>query len=148
VGWHLSAAGAIQRCQRTKHQDGADGGIELTNADRFCIAGNRLRLISGTYGSAGSVYYTEIADYSRITAFGSAGNGPQYFIVEAKSGLKYEYGATTSARVFAGVSPTIATTPHVWMLNKVYDRSGNHYVISYNNLNGFAVPDVGKGVRG
>jgi RHS repeat-associated protein len=142
VGWNLNAAFAIERCARTKHQDGSDGGIDLTLNDRFCIGGNRLRLDSGTYGAAGSVYLTEIADYSRITAYGTAGNGPSYFVVEAKSGLKYEYGATTSSRVFPGISPTISTTAHRWMLDKVYDRNGNNYVISYNKLNGFAVPDV------
>jgi hypothetical protein len=52
--------------------------------DRFCIGGNRLRLASGSYGAASSVYFTEIADYSRITAFGIAGNGPQYFVVPSQ----------------------------------------------------------------
>ena len=136
VGWNVSAAREISRCERTRHQDGNPGGIELSANDRFCIGGNRLRLISGTYGAANSVYYTEIADYSRITAYGTAGNGPAYFIVEAKSGLKYEYGATTSSRVLLG------STALRWMLNKVYDRSNsNNYSITYNNATGFAVPD-------
>jgi hypothetical protein len=104
--------------------------------DRFCLGGNRLRLGSGTYGAAGSVYLTEMADYSRITAYSTAGNGPEYFVVEAKSGLKYEYGATASSRVLLG------TTALRWMLNKVYDRNGNNYVVTYNNATGFAVPDV------
>lgn len=139
VGWNLSAAREISRCDRTRHQDGNAGAIELSANDRFCIGGNRLRLISGDYGATGSVYYTEIADYSRITAYGTAGNGPQYFIVEAKSGLKYEYGATTSSRVVLG------STVLRWMLNKVYDRSdgnSNNYSIAYNNGTGFAVPDT------
>jgi hypothetical protein len=143
VGWHLSAVSSIERCARTKHQDTNAGAVDLTSNDRFCIGGNRLRLHSGaSYGAAGSVYFTEIADYSRITAYGAAGNGPAYFIVEAKNGLRYEYGNSTSSRVFPGVSPTISTTAHRWMLNKVSDRSGNNYIISYNNVNGFAVPDV------
>jgi RHS repeat-associated protein len=136
VGWHLSAVSSIERCNRTAHQDGNGAAVDLTMNDRFCIGGNRLRLQSGTYGAAGSVYYTEMADYSRVTAYSSAGNGPQYFIVEAKSGLKYEYGATTSSRVVLG------STALRWMLNKVYDRNGNNYVVSYNNANGYAVPDV------
>jgi RHS repeat-associated protein len=136
VAWHLSAVSSIERCNLTAHQDGSAAPIGLWMNDRFCIGGNRLRLQSGTYGAAGSVYYTEMADYSRITAYGTAGNGPQYFVVEAKSGLKYEYGATTSSRVLLG------TTALRWMLNKVYDRNGNNYVVSYNNANGFAVPDV------
>jgi hypothetical protein len=90
VGWELSAVSSIERCNRTKFQDGNAAAIDLTLNDRYCIGGNRLRLGSGTYGAAGSVYYTEVADYSRITAYGTVGNGPQYFIVEAKSGLKFE----------------------------------------------------------
>jgi len=136
VGWHLSAVSSIQRCNRTKHQDGGGAPVSLTLSDRFCLSGNRLRLFSGSYGAAGSVYFTEISDYSRITAYGTAGNGPQYFVVEAKNGLKYEYGATTNSRVVLG------TTVLRWMLNKVYDRNGNNYIVSYNNSNGFAVPDV------
>ncbi len=141
VGWDLSAGGSIERCNRTKHQDGDAGAIALTSSDRFCLNGNRLRLISGTYGAAGSVYSTEFADYSRITAYSAAGSGPAYFIVEAKNGLTYEYGNSTSSRVFPGVSP-VSTTAYRWMLNKVTDRSGNSYTVTYNNTNGVAVPDV------
>jgi YD repeat-containing protein len=64
------------------------------------------------------------------------GNGPQYFVVEAKNGLKYEYGNSTSSRVVLG------GTVLRWMLNKVYDRNGNNYIIAYNNTSGYAVPDV------
>lgn len=136
VGWSLAAVSSIERCVRTPHQDGGGAPVDVTINDRFCLGGNRLRLSSGTYGAAGSVYFTEIANYSRITAYSSAGNGPEYFMVEAKSGLKYEYGATPTSRVLLG------TTVLRWMLNKVYDRNGNNYVVSYNNANGFAVPDV------
>lgn len=142
VGWHISAVSSIERCARTIGQDGGDAAVDLTLADRFCIGGNRLRLYSGTYGVANSVYMTEIADYSRITAYGTAGGGPQYFIVEAKSGLKYEYGNTTDSRVNPGVSPgAISNTPSRWMLNKVYDRNGNNYIITYLTSGGFARPD-------
>jgi len=136
VGWNLSAALAIERCNRTKAQDGGAAPIDLSTNDKFCINGKRLRAISGTYGFAGSVYYTEIADYSRITAYNTMGNGPEHFIVEAKSGLRYEYGKTASSRVVLG------NTVLRWMLNKVSDRNGNNYVISYSNGNGFAIPDV------
>jgi len=136
MGWSLSAVSSIERCERTKHQDGNAAPVDLTVNDKFCIGGSRLRLVSGTYGSNGSVYYTEVADYSRITAAGVVGSGPDHFTVEAKSGLKYEYGNIANARVVVGGSVLR------WMLNRVYDRSGNSYVVSYNNLNGFAVPDV------
>jgi len=141
VGWNLSATLAIERCNRNIAQDGATAPVDLTLNDRYCINGKRLRRFSGDYGVAGSVYHTEIADYSRITAVGTAGNGPQSFIVEAKSGLKYEYGNTTSSRVVLGGSVLR------WMLNKVSDRYGNNYIIDYNSLSGFAVPDRFRGRR-
>jgi hypothetical protein len=136
VGWNVGATRSIERCNRTPAQDTNAAPVDLSLNDRFCMGGNRLRLGSGTYGSANSVYFTEVADFSRITAFGTVGNGPQYFVVEAKSGLKYEYGNSTSSRVMLG------TAALRWMLNKVSDRNGNNYVISYNNATGFAVPDV------
>lgn len=137
VGWNLNAVTAIERCVRTKNQDGNGAPVDLSMNDRYCIAGNRLRLASGTYGAASSVYYTELADYSRITASTTTiGNGPDHFVVEAKSGLKYEYGNVPGARV------VLNGTVLRWMLNKVSDRSGNTYVVSYNNSNGFTVPDV------
>jgi RHS repeat-associated protein len=136
VGWHLAAVSSIERCARTQYQDGYAAAVDLTTSPRFCLGGNRLRLQSGAYGAANSVYFTEIADYSRITAYGTTGNGPQYFVVEAKSGLKYEYGATSNSQVL------LNSTVLRWMLNKVYDRSGNNYVVSYNSATGFAVPDV------
>ncbi len=111
VGWNVNAVSSIERCPRTKHQDSSAAPVDLSLNDRFCIGGNRLRVVTGTYGAASSVYHTELADYSRITAHSSAGNGPQYFIVEAKSGLKYEYGSTASSRVVLG------TTVLRWMLS-------------------------------
>lgn len=135
VGWSLSAASSISRCPKTLHQDGGGAPVLLTLSDRFCLDGNRLRLSSGTYGVAGSVYFTELADYSRITAFGSAGNGPQYFVVEARNGLKYEYGNSVDSRQFAG-----GTTVLHWMLNKVSDRNGNNYVVTYTSAGGTLLP--------
>lgn len=136
VGWNLGATSSIERCSRTQHQDGGAAPVALNLSDRFCIGGNRLRLQTGSYGVAGSTYFTEIADYSRITAHGIAGDGPEYFIVEAKNGLAYEYGKTSSSRVVLG------TTALRWMLSKVYDRNDNNIAISYNNSTGFAVPDA------
>src|SRR5213075_1602989 len=55
VGWHLSAVSSIERCARTKHQDGDAWNVDLSMNDRYCIGGSRMRLGSGTYGAAGSV---------------------------------------------------------------------------------------------
>jgi RHS repeat-associated protein len=134
VGWSISGLASISRCPRTIHQDTVPSGVDYTANDRFCLNGNRLRLVSGTYGSAGSVYFTEFADYSRITA-ASAPDGQLYFLVEAKSGLKYQYGYSANARTTAG------NAVQSWWVNKVYDRNTNNYVVSYTSAGaGTALP--------
>jgi RHS repeat-associated protein len=129
VGWSLASFSSIQRCRKTLVQDNSSDGVLLTTADRFCLDGNKLRLTSGTYGVAGSTYQTEIEHFSRVTASGTAGNGPASFIVEAKDGLRYEFGATSDSRI----EPTGSATPHTWALNRVSDRAGNAMLISYHD---------------
>jgi RHS repeat-associated protein len=111
----------------------------LVTSDGYCINGNRLRVTSAadTYGLAGSTYQTEIADFSQITAYGTEGNGPSYFIVQARNGLTYYYGDSASSMIVAaGSSPSTALT---WLLNKVVDRNGNSYVITYTTLSGAVI---------
>ena len=81
VGWSLSGLSAITRCHRTVAQDGAAGGVTLTTADRFCLDGRQLKLVSGNHGVAGSVYATEVEAFSRVVANGVSGAGPESFTV-------------------------------------------------------------------
>ena len=101
VGWSVASFSQITRCPRVLGQDGEFRAVLADNLDRFCINGNRLRVTSGSssYGAPGSVYQTELADFSRITANSATGSGPTWFKVEAKNGLIYEYGNTSDSRV-------------------------------------------------
>jgi hypothetical protein len=129
IGWSLSGLGQITRCNLTTAQDTTPAPVQLFASDGYCMNGNRLRLTGGTYGTAGSTYQTEIADFSNITANGTAGNGPQYFTVQGRNGLTYYYGYTdsngngTNSEVLANGSTTALT----WLLSKVVDRAGNNY---------------------
>jgi Salmonella virulence plasmid 65kDa B protein/FG-GAP-like repeat len=127
-GWSLSGLSAITRCNKTYAQDGMPAAVALATSDGYCLNGNRLRISSGTYGVAGSTYQTESADFSQITANGSAGNGPASFIVQGKDGLIFEYGNTTDSRIVA----TPNTSASQWLLNKVRDCIGNNYVVTYS----------------
>src|SRR4030095_4822385 len=60
VGWSLDGLSAITRCPRTMPPDGARGRIEFGSNDRFCLDGQRLVAVSGSYGAAGTEYRTEI----------------------------------------------------------------------------------------
>ncbi len=129
VGWSLSGFSAIDRCPGTVSEDGADQPVTVTATDRFCLGGSKLRITSGplsSYGSTGAVYQTSIADFSRVTSVGTAGTGPQSFLVHTKEGLILEFGNTADSRVILS-----GTTVFRWMLNKVSDRDGNSYVVTY-----------------
>ncbi len=133
VGWSLSGLSNIARCNRNLAQDGMTGGVTNTVADRYCLDGQPLKLVSGTHGVAGAVYATAIESFSRIVANGAAGNGPASFTVTTRNGLIYEYGSTADARVYAGNTATV----RAWALSRVRDRagtgSGNSIALNYIN---------------
>ena len=120
VGWSIAGLSTIVRCNRTWAQDDAAASVSNTFADRFCLDGQQLKLVSGTDGMAGAVYATEIETFARIVANGVAGNGPASFTVTTKNGLIYEYGSSVDSRVYAGASTTI----RAWALSRVRDRAG------------------------
>ncbi|OOG39665.1 FG-GAP-like repeat-containing protein [Polaromonas sp. A23] len=134
MGWSLSGLSAITRCPRTMAQDGVRGGVNYDMNDRFCLDGQRLLLISGTEGVAGAEYRTERESFSKITAHGSAGNGPAYFIVKTKAGLTMEYGNTADSRIEAQGK----AHARLWGVNKIIDVRGNYLTAVYveDNANG------------
>ena len=136
VGWGLSGLSSIYRCNLTFAQDAAPAPVALVTGDGYCMDGKRLRLTAGTYGTAGSTYQTEIADFSNVTASGTAGNGPAYFTIQGRDGLTYTYGNTTDSRVIAPDTSTALS----WQLNEVSDRVGNTMTISYTTATGATVP--------
>ncbi|OOG39664.1 FG-GAP-like repeat-containing protein [Polaromonas sp. A23] len=127
MGWSLSGLSAITRCPRTMAQDGVRGGVGYDMNDRFCLDGQRLILVSGTYGAANSEYRTERESFSKITAYGSAGNGPAYFTMQTKAGLTMELGNTADSKIEAQGKPTV----RVWALNRVQDVKSNFMTFSY-----------------
>jgi len=127
MGWSLNGLSAITRCPKTMAQDGALGGINFDMNDRFCLDGQRLMLVSGTYGVSGSEYRTELESFSRIIANGTAGNGPASFTVQTKAGLTMEMGNTADSRIEAQGK----TTVRAWALNRIQDIKTNYLTVSY-----------------
>ncbi|CCD95159.1 hypothetical protein BRAO375_4010002 [Bradyrhizobium sp. ORS 375] len=129
VGWTLGGVPSIGRCARTLAQDGVLGGVNFDANDRFCLDGQRLIGVSGTYGADGAEYRTEVDSYSRIISHGTAGTGPAWFEVRTKSGQALEFGHTTDSQVLAQGK----TTARSWGLNKLADSKGNYLTVSYVN---------------
>jgi hypothetical protein len=143
VGWGVSGLSSIYRCNLTIAQDGAAAPVALATSDGYCMDGKRLRLTGGTYGTASSTYQTEIANFVNVEAYGTAGNGPAYWLATDRNGWKYTYGGggtTSNAEVLASGS----TTADSWQLSEVEDPSGNSMTITYltTNVTGVVVPNV------
>jgi hypothetical protein len=131
MGWSLGGQSAISRCPQTLEQDGPSAirGVTLTSADRFCLDGQRLMLIAGSYGSAGSEYRTEIDSISKVIANGVAGTGPASFTVWRKDGSITEYGNSADSRIEARAADS--QTVLLWAQNRVSDSAGNYITYSY-----------------
>jgi hypothetical protein len=127
MGWSLGGLPAIVRCPKTIAQDGARGGINYDTNDRFCLEGERLVAISGTYGADGTEYRTEREGFSKIVSYGIAGTGPAWFKVWTKAGQILEFGNTADSRIEAQGK----TTARLWTVNKVSDTAGNYLTVTY-----------------
>jgi RHS repeat-associated protein len=132
VGWTIEGLPRITRCAKTVAQDGVADNIQVTTADKFCLDGNRLRLVgTGPYGGANTEYRLQLDTVARLTIPTVAGGGdPQSFKMEEKSGLTYEFGATPSSRIETLI-PGKTNIAYIWAINKITDRAGNAISFTY-----------------
>ncbi|GAB2504066.1 FG-GAP-like repeat-containing protein [Microbulbifer agarilyticus] len=124
-GWGLSGVSAITQCFQTLSQD----NLIAVNGrkDRFCLDGQRLVVDSAyNYGQSGAVYRTEINSFRKVTAYGSDGENPDYFLVVSKDGKTSRYERRNSGS---------------YVLTKVTDSTGKNSV-TYSYFD-----NDGKGVR-
>lgn len=139
---------AITRTAPTYEQDGFSEGIKFSPVtDRYALNGERLvatfpyTKLVGDYlaNAAQGEFKTEQETFQKIiphVSF-SATNGWQAdsFTVYTKDGLIMEFGYTPDSRIEAAGT---ADKVYAWLLNKVSDRNGNYYTITYteDNING------------
>ncbi|WP_282609411.1 FG-GAP-like repeat-containing protein, partial [Pelagibius sp. Alg239-R121] len=130
VGWSLGGLSVIHRCGKTIAQDDTISGVNYSANDRFCLDGQRLVATDGgTYGADGTVYSTELASFSKIVSYGTAGNGPATFKVWTKSGQIMTYGDTADSAVEVPGQADI----RYWSVNRIEDRVGNYLDLSYSD---------------
>ena len=131
LGWNVSdGGGSIYRCSHIEAIEGENRPYEQSIDDRLCMNGSRLMLDSGAYGQPGSVYFTEIDEFSRVTLEqGSSLDATAIFKVERKDGKIAYYGSSNSN---ASNKPTGAQAPFSWYLSKLLDRNGNNIKYVYS----------------
>lgn len=142
LGGSFSGFSSISRCGSTIVQDGVAKPVQYSSEDYFCLNGQRLILISGTYGADGATYQTEVESFQRVTshgsvAYASGGTGPESFTVQSKGGSQLVFGANAIERSIDQDTGAVAS----WAISYLQDKHGNrvdyHYQdISATNSNG------------
>jgi RHS repeat-associated protein len=141
LGWSLTGLPAITRCPRTQTLDSIHGGVNYNADDRFCLNGQRLMQVTGSYGTDGSTYGTYIDGQANIVQHctnPSCPTGPDWFEVQLKNGTVLQLGNTADSKVLA-VGKSVA---RAWLVNKRTDVKGNYFTVTYTNdaTNGQAYP--------
>ena len=135
-GWSLGGLGGISRCRQTEHQDKNPLPITFSDTDRFCLDGQRLLVVSGAYGSPGSVYKTEIDSFVTVTGVGGTPGHPDYWEVERKDGSVSRYGnvgSNSSESKVLNLDGTVSSMVMVWALDSFQDSVGNEISYIYSN---------------
>lgn len=128
LGGSIDGLSVISRCPASIDVDGHAGSIALDRSDHFCLDGQRLILATGTQSRHGSLYQPEVTNLSRVEAKGNAGEGPAWFEVRTKAGLRMQYGSTTNARVKGAQQSEIIA----WAVNRIQDTLGNAIEFTYH----------------
>ena len=131
VGWSLGGLPSIGRCGKTIAQDGVTRGVRFDGQDKFCLDGQKLIAVSGSYGGNGTEYRTEIDGFSKIVSYTESGiTGPAKFKVWTKSGQVMEFGYTSNARMVASAQQDVVRS---WAVNRITDVKGNYLAVAYHN---------------
>lgn len=131
-GWTIGGLSSITRVPQTLYHDGIVDGVSMTEEDRYALDGNRLILTSGSQGTSGSEYGTELETFSKITSYGSLnGMGPKWFVVLTKDGETIEFGNSdldggNDAWLLSEDGGAIA-----YFVNKISDQHGNYVEYDY-----------------
>ncbi|MGJ7030924.1 FG-GAP-like repeat-containing protein [Niabella hirudinis] len=128
LGWSISPLSMITRSGKNVFHNGIATPVDFTGSnDAFILDGQRLMLISGNNGAAGSVYGTEQESFNKIEAINGTGNSPDWFKVTTKNGTVLEYGSDNMKMATASGAETV-----IWLLRRATDASGNYVLYSYN----------------
>ncbi|MBV7531424.1 FG-GAP-like repeat-containing protein [Chitinophaga sp. sic0106] len=139
MGWGITGISAITRSGATVPQDGFRGGVNYDTNDRFSLSGTRLMnnsAQSGTYFTPRSTYFTQQQSWKKVTALGTAGQGPEAFIVQLKNGSTATFGTGYGSQVVAqGAdfnSGALKGTIKKWMVQEYVSTTGNKVKFSYS----------------
>ena len=158
-GWSIGGLSSINRCRKTREAgdfivndvpvDGNPKPVSYSADDAFCLDGQRLLLVAGTYGAPGSEYRLELDPFTKVTANGGDNGGPttytgpNHFVVRRKDGTTSWYGNTEDSRIRGTCSDTGlpqrlcgGVIGVVWAINRFEDSTGNYIDYAYQSVTG------------
>lgn len=148
-GWNISGISSISRIPSTKYHDGIIDPVDFDGYDRFSLDGQHLLLKSGTYGTSGAEYQTEIYSNLKIVSHGSQTisgvQGPQYFSINYPDGSIAYYGLNTNSRSHMEYAITYWQNPQGIRIDYTYTSSGNGISIAsikYGHRSGSTAPNT------
>ncbi len=138
IGWQITGLSVIQRCPKTIAADGYRAPINYdnnTSNDEYCLDGERLIRISGT-GASGE-YRTERDSYAKIVAYDESPLvfGPSRFRVWTKDGRILDFGSRWWVLTDGQSQANRYNSVRFFLLDQVWDRSGNRMTIDYDGTN-------------
>ncbi len=139
IGFTVTGLSRISRCPLTLAVDGRVQGVRFATGDRYCLDGQPLVLVAGTYGTDGAEYRTEINNLQRVVSRGRQGSGPASFDVQHPDGLTWRYGNDADSRLEA-----LGTASEVreWVINQISDKFDNQIAFNWqeNLVTGETLP--------
>ena len=134
-GANLTGISFISRGSNSFMQDGNSKKVDFNTSDALYLGGNRLILVSGTYGVANSEYRLDNSNRVRIKLYGSGTS--IYFKVWMPNGRIYLYGTDTNSRL-SGSSGILR-----WYVKSISDYEGNSINYSYTtDTYGFRINQI------
>ena len=156
VGWSLGGMSTIAWCARTIAQDGYTDAGHFDGTGALCLNGSRLVPISPAYSPVRE-YRTEQESFTRIIAYETQDNVPNFFRIFTKDGKILTFGGSAEARVqpFLLVGsplpdPSLVRMPGAprattaWLLDRIEDRNGNAATVQDTRTEGTRRADGGR----
>ena len=125
VGWFMEGVSEITRCGTTIVQEGYIDGVNFNASDKFCLNGQKLIAVTGSYGANGTVYRTETESHSRIVST-SSGTNPSSFTVHRPDGTIETYGGGNSTQ-----TDSSGANIYAWKISQLKDRQENYVTFNY-----------------
>jgi len=122
IGFTITGLSRVARCPLTIAVDGRVQGVRFNGGDRYCLDGQPLVLVAGSYGADGAEYRTEIDELKRVFSRGRQGSGPASFEVRHPDGLTWHYGNDADSRLEA---PGTSGEVREWAINQIRDKFAN-----------------------